>query len=781
MTTWHIHIEGQVQGVGFRPHVYILARQFGLTGTVNNTLDGVHVETNGPWEYVNRFYRALIDRAPQLSRITRHRIERVKSRYFSDFRIISSTSSGNANLLITPDFALCEACSADLYKEGNRRKNYAFTTCTHCGPRYSVISRLPYDRENTAMAPFALCPVCAREYNDPLDRRYYAQINSCPACGVSLTLWGKGDRPVETDQERIPGTVARLWAAGEIVAIKGIGGYLLTCDAANEKAIARLRDLKHRPTKPFALMYPGAAALERDLSPTKTELAELTQPAAPIVLLEKAVQSSASLAANAIAPDLDQVGVMLSYTPLYELLMDAFGKPIVATSGNISNAPIVYQDNKALDELRQIADCVLVNNREILVPQDDSVVRFTPFTQKRIVLRRSRGFAPNFTGISPDLPHDCVLATGAMLKSTFAYFHRGNTFVSQYLGDLEAFDTQENYRYTVQHFFQLFNTLPEFILTDKHPAYPSTEYGVQLAAELNIPMEQVQHHIAHFAAVLGENDLVDCLEPVLGVVWDGTGLGDDGHIWGGEFFLFEESAFRRCGQFEYFDFILGDKMPKEPRISALAACHDLPGADDILETRFTQREWTVYRQILTKENPLKTSSVGRLFDAVASLLGLMDRQTYEGEAAMQLERLAAGYCRRNGLNFGEGYFPKEPGFPVVPTRVLMENIIADLLNGKPKDQIAARFHYSLVELIENAAISLGTDKITFSGGVFQNCLLVDLIVFHLNSKFDLYFHRELAPNDESVSFGQLVWYQVCKGKKSIVQDKTDNYVLSDSR
>lgn len=770
-----------MQGVGFRPHVYMLARQFGLTGTVNNTLDGVHVEVNGPREYVHRFYRALIDRAPRLSGITRHRIGRVESRYFPDFRIISSASSGVAKLLITPDFALCDACSADLHREGNRRKDYAFTTCTHCGPRYSVISRLPYDRENTAMGPFEMCPVCSKEYNDPLDRRYYAQINSCPACGVTLALWGQDDRPLETPQDEIPATVARLWTAGGIVAIKGIGGYLLTCDAANERAVSLLRERKHRPSKPFALMYPGVDALKRDLAPTGAELTELTSPAAPIVLVEKARKTQVSTAFDAIAPGLDLIGVMLPYTPLYELLLDAFGKPIVATSGNVSNAPIVYRDDKALEELRQIAGHVLVNNREIVIPQDDSVIRFTSFTRQRIVLRRSRGFAPNYAGKNPDLPQDCILAAGAMLKSTFTYFHRGNTFVSQYLGDLEAFDAQEHYRHTAQHFFQLFNTLPELILTDKHPGYPSTEYGLQLAADLEVPAEQVQHHIAHFAAVLAENDLTACSEPVLGVIWDGTGLGDDGQIWGGEFFQYEESVFRRCGQFEYFGFILGDKMPKEPRISALAACHGLPEAEDLLAPKFTRREWDLYRRMLANENALKTSSVGRIFDAVASLLGLMDRQTFEGEAASQLERLAEGYCKRNGLHFDAGYFAEGSAFPVAPTRILMNGIIRDLLKGEPKDLIAARFHYSLVQLIEAAAVRQGINKIAFSGGGFQNSLLVDLIIFHLDTRVDLYFHRELSPNDECVSFGQLIWYQIRTGRESIIQDKTDNHVFSDSR
>ncbi len=373
------------------------------------------------------------------------------------------------------------------------------------------------------------------------------------------------------------------------------------------------------------------------------------------------------------------------------------------------------------------------------------------------------------------------LATGAMLKSTFAFLHNGNTFVSQYLGDLEDFDTRENYRHTIRHFFQLFDALPDLILTDKHPQYASTEYGVQLALELGVPLVQVQHHVAHFAAVLGENDLVHAHEPVLGVIWDGTGLGDDGQIWGGEFFRYENLDFQRRYHFDYFDFILGDKMPREPRISALSAAWGVSGAETVLKEKFNAAEWNLYRKMLETGSPLKTSSVGRIFDAIAALLGLMDKQTFEGEAAMQLERLASAYFKTNGLDLETGYFREEANDHRTPARTLMGGILLDLQQGLALDFIAAKFHFSLVRLIRTVARDLAVQKIAFSGGVFQNGTLVDLIHHHLDGEFELFFHRELSPNDENISFGQLVYHQIQQRKKSIFQDKTNEYVFSDSR
>jgi hydrogenase maturation protein HypF len=788
--TWHLHIEGQVQGVGFRPFVYLLAQEYQLNGRVNNALDGVHIKFNAKENKATEFSHDLLKKAPPLSRITGHHLNCIEDIVFDDFQINHSKKAGDARLLLTPDIALCQQCKTEMHSETNRRMTYPFITCTNCGPRYSIITDLPYDREATTMAPFQMCPDCLAEYENPVDRRYYSQTNSCPVCRIELALYTNKEELILLDAVHIIEKVPMLWQRGKIIAIKGIGGYILTCDAQNVDAIQELRRRKHRPSKPFALMYPNINFLENDVALRTEERLELQSIAGPIVLvpcpsgptqsdptqsrptlsrptlsrptLSRPTQSAGNVldAMTSIAPNLNQVGVMLPYTPLYDLLLFKFGKAIVATSGNISNSPIIYDDQKALKELSPVADFILTNNRDIVIPQDDSVVKFTTFKNQKIILRRSRGMAPTYINAKLQWPKQNILATGAALKSTFTFLHQGNTIISQYLGDLEHFDTQVNYDNTVQHLFKLLHSTPDLILTDLHPEYASTRYGNTVAGTLNVPIGTVQHHIAHFGAVLAENDLILSEVPVLGVVWDGTGLGEDGQIWGGEFFIYEQYAFSRPVHFDYFDFILGDKMPKEPRISALAACWDVEGAEGYLKDKFSATEWQIYMKMLKKGSQLSTSSVGRIFDAVASLLGVMDRQTYEGEAAMQLEAMATQYFQQHGLDSQKGYLSKDSYLNKIPTKVLMHGIIQDLRKGKNKDFIAARFHYSLMQLIIDVAHNLNIKKIAFTGGVFQNGLLVDLIRHNMDLKFDLYFHNELSPNDENVSFGQLACHQI---------------------
>ena len=758
MKTWHIHIEGQVQGVGFRPFVFVLAKKHKLNGWVNNTTDGVHIEFNASKSDAISFCKAILNQAPILARITRHYLDEIEEKFFDSFEIVHSTAKGKANLLLTPDVAMCGECQFELHDVKNRRQQYAFITCTNCGPRYSIIQNLPYDRIHTTMQQFEMCTVCREEYDNPLDRRYYSQTTSCLDCSIELVLYDKNQNVFQTDLQSILTSIVEHWQDGKIVAIKGIGGYLLTCDAANEEVIKKLRIKKHRPSKPFAVMFPNFATLEEMTELSEKERKALNYPLMPIVLLD--IKQQSALAFEDIAPKLSQLGVMLPYTPLYDLLLKKFGKPIIATSGNISGSPIVFQDEKAFLQLGQIADLILVNNREIVVPQDDSLFKFSFFKQQKIILRRSRGLAPTYINANLKLPQKSLLAMGAMLKSAFTFLHQGNTYVSQYLGDLEQFDTQQNYQHTIQHFLSLFNTQPERILVDKHPEYPSTQYGKQLAQNLPLPFNEVQHHIAHFGAVLGENNLIDSQKPILGVIWDGTGLGEDGQIWGGEFFKYQNHDFLRCYYFDYFDFILGDKMPKEPRISALSTCWEVMRAMDFLESKFSKTEWNIYCKLLAKENPLQTSSVGRIFDAVASLLGIMDKQSYEGEAAMQLEALATSYFKKHGLEFSESYFREGAHYYRIPTKTLMTHLIMDLKKGKAKDFIAAKFHFSLMKIIKIVANNLKISKICFSGGVFQNSLLVDLIIHYLKEDFELFFHKQLSPNDECVSFGQLVVYHI---------------------
>ncbi|MDF1866097.1 MAG: carbamoyltransferase HypF [Saprospiraceae bacterium] len=761
METWHIHIKGQVQGVGFRPFVYRLAIDNRLNGWVCNTTDGVHIEINATKNQALFFHDLLLKKSPKLAVISGHSIEPINHQYYSDFRIIHSKNKGEANLLLTPDFSMCEDCREELNAENNRRKNYPFITCTNCGPRFSITHQLPYDRETTTMSIFELCPTCQKEYNDPIDRRYYSQTNSCPVCNIQLSLYDANQNLLTQKNKECMDMVVNKWRSGKIVAIKGIGGYLLTCDAGNVLTVNKLRRRKHRPTKPFAVMYPSLEYLSEQIEIPKEELKALTSIESPIVILDNLPSSKT----ETLAPGLECLGVMLPYTPLYDLLLKEFGKPIVATSGNRSNSPIVFQDEKALSDLTKIADYILVNNREIVVPQDDSVVKFSPKHRQKIILRRSRGMAPSYVQPALKLTTEKILSTGAMLKSTFTFLHRGNTFISQYLGDLESFDTQENYRHTVNHFFRLFDDHPEVILADKHPQYFSTIYGQQLAQSLDVSIEKIQHHVAHFGAALGEHNLLNSKELILGVIWDGTGLGDDGHIWGGEFFKYENYEFTRSFHFDYFDFILADKMPKEPRISALCATWDIEEARAYLRPKFTPVEWQVYLKKLERGSSLKTSSVGRLFDAVASLLGIMDKSNYEGEAAMLLEKVASDYFKNTNLDDSEAYFlEKEPN-----VKALMSGIIDDLNKGKSKGFIAAKFHFSLVMLVKQIASHLQVKKLVFSGGVFQNSLLVDLMNEYLSKDFQLYFHHKLSPNDENISFGQLICYRINQLKKQKVR------------
>lgn len=774
MNSWHLHIKGQVQGVGFRPYVYQLARQFQLKGWVNNTVDGVHVIFNANSDQAQSFTETVIAQAPALARITSHYLEQTKSQYFTDFQIINSQNKGVVNLMLTPDFSICDNCRTELLTPGNRRHNYPFITCTHCGPRFSITRRLPYDRDTTSMKPFTMCPECDREYENPLNRRYYSQTNSCPNCAIELSLVNKQLDILSKDPEWIIQEVVQLWNAGYILAIKGIGGYLLCCDAGNPAAIRKLRERKHRPSKPFALMYPSLKEVEKDLELHEDAQSEILSYRSPIVLLSSRAENSLKDTQELIAPGLTKIGVMLPYTPLYELLLRAFGHPIIATSGNISNAPIVFEDDKAETDLLQIADYLLINNREIVVPQDDSVIQYSPFYREKIILRRSRGIAPSYFGKEREQPLPNMLATGAMLKSTFALLHEGNTYISQYLGDLQNFATEESYQHTLEHFLQLFATHPEMILVDKHPDYASTRLGHELAKRFKVAVTGIQHHIAHFGAILGEHQLLEHPEPILGVIWDGTGLGDDHHIWGGEFFLFQDQTFTRRGHFEYFDFLLGDKMPKEPRISALSLSWDLEEAETLLRPKFNDIEWSLYRKMLADKPGLQTSSVGRLFDGVAALLELGDRQTYEGEAAVKLEQLATGYFHKLGRSFSESYISELLPTSQVPTKALIAGIIKDLRTGMPHGYIAAKFHFSLVEVIKLIASRFQVRHIACSGGVFQNGLLVDLLRDKLSGDYQLYFHNELSPNDESVSFGQLMCYQ-------IQQKNSYRHVLSDSR
>jgi hydrogenase maturation protein HypF len=762
MHTYLIHITGIVQGVGFRPFVYKIANGLGLKGNIQNGLDGVHFEFNAEEDLANNVYKSIVEQAPSNARIHGHSISQITHTNFSSLQIIRSTESGNPNMPLTPDFALCPTCRNELQNPINRRFNYPFITCTYCGPRYSITHKLPYDRHTTAMDKFAICPDCQKEYDNPLDRRYYSQTNSCDACSIKLTFIESNSTTkndvIQSNEEIIKEVVAQL-NRQKIIAIKGIGGYLLMCDAQNEQAIKTLRTRKHRPTKPFAVMYPSFEALNHEFKINAEEKDALTDEVSSIVLLQKRDNQILSLSVNLIAPGLNRIGCMVPYAPLYQLILNAYQKPVIATSANISGSPIIYDDESALKELAVIADGILMHNRPILIPQDDSVISFTALHNHQIIHRRSRGMAPGFeTGIFKDVSKT-IMATGGQMKSSFSLLTKNRVYISQYLGDMDNFLTQQAYQHTVKHMHSILSCEPEMVICDLHPTYFTTEWTKEKVEEMNINLYQVQHHKAHFAAVLAENNIINSQEPILGVIWDGTGLGDDDQIWGGEFFIHYEKKIDRIDHIGYFPFILGDKMAQEPRISAMCICNSISGDEEILKQKFTTQEWNLYQKMLSRDKTtLSTSSVGRLFDAVASLVLGMNKTSYEGEAAIQLENLAKSYKKTDHPSISYSYFNNQNEIPSNKGEYLFNAILDDLKKGSKPDKIAYSFHISLVDLVRMVATKNNIKKIAFSGGVFQNELLIDMIISLLQHEFKLFFHKQLSPNDENISFGQLAYY-----------------------
>jgi hydrogenase maturation protein HypF len=766
MKWMHIHIEGQVQGVGFRPFVYKLAHWLDLRGWVRNNVDGVHIEAGGTAEQLELFLYLLKDDAPAEARITKISSKEIEERDFHQFKIKESNSSGTPNLLITPDLGLCEHCRKEINDPQNHRYHYPFTTCTHCGPRYSILKSLPYDRHTTSMEKFKMCVQCEHEYHNPNDRRYFSQTNSCPDCSIQITLVNHtGKKLTDSWDDALP-ILVRSLEHGKTIAIKGVGGYLLLTDAINSEAIKTLRERKHRPFKPFALMYPDIESLREDTELLEEEENAFLSVTSPIVLVKVKPNPRSNICTDLIAPGLDTIGVMQPYTAMFDLLMKAWKKPLIATSGNMSGSPILYRDDEAFESLREVADMFLMNNRDIQLAQDDSVIRFSAINQKKIILRRSRGLAPTYLNTSGPAS---VLAMGADLKSSFGLQANSRTYISQYLGDLESYQSQEYYRHAQDHLIRLVKTKPERVVVDMHPQYYSTELGHELAKKLDVPVVSLQHHEAHAWSVLAENDLIDIDESVLCVVWDGTGYGHDHNVWGGEFFTYEKYELKRVSHIDYFPMWMSDTMAKEPRLSALFLCGDLAHAEKILKPKFSDQEWNYYSKMIATEPPRYTSSVGRLFDAVASLLGVCDRNTFEGQAALYLETLAATTTTASR-------YPVQWKGSTLDVKKLTEHILQDISHKRSSACIAYKFHTYLADVVFDIAFKLGMKKIAFSGGVFQNALLVDLIINRFNGQDQqLLFHHELSPNDENISFGQLTFAKVAdQSKKYLLSELVNN-------
>ncbi len=745
--TFSIKITGQVQGVGFRPYVYGLAQQFLLKGTVSNNEQGVIIIVSGTEQLIYNFYKKLIQSPPPVSKIKNSSIDQIQNIQFKDFKIIPSKKGGQLNLPLTPDFAICDDCKKEIQDPENRRYNYPFTTCVNCGPRWAITESFPFERAHTSIFDFPMCDNCTEEYTDPTNRRFHSQTNTCPNCCIRLCLTDYLGKEIPIIKKDLFIKIAQILEEGNIVAVKNTSGFLLCCNAENEEAVKKLRSKKHRPKKPFAVLFPSTDYLVNELRLNDDQLKSLYSAERPINIISlKDYQGNIAL--SQVAPGLNQLGVMLPYSGILQLLSNQLKFPIIATSGNIHGSPIISENEDAMEKLKGVADYFLLHNLSILHPQDDSVVKYSFKENQEVLFRRARGYAPNYINAKIN-SNQKILALGAHLKSSVAYYPNEFLYISPYLGNLDNFDVYERFTKTADNFIDIFEQKPTVVLADSHPTYQSTIYGKELADKHEISLVKIQHHKAHFAAILSEHDLFDQNEKVLGVVWDGTGYGEDGQIWGGEFFCYRSKMIERISHFEYFDWLAGNKMAKEPRLSLLALA-DAP-LQSIITEKFSEKELSIYKSLM-KGNKLKTSSVGRLFDAVASLLNICDKNTYEGEAAILLENLIVDYniesCKSYISPIKNGLSPKE----------IISNIYADMQMGESREQIITNFLFTLVDSILQVAKNNNFKHIALSGGVFQNTTLIDMLYELVPKEINLYFHKELSPNDENISLGQIMHY-----------------------
>jgi hydrogenase maturation protein HypF len=754
-----ISVRGIVQGVGFRPFVYALARRHGLAGLVRNDAEGVHVEVEGDAERLNLFLRGIEEEAPPLAVVEEVFWRPLAALGERGFRIEESREGVRRRALVSPDVATCEDCLREVFDPADRRYRYPFTNCTNCGPRFTITRTVPYDRSTTTMSRFEMCPECQREYDDPADRRFHAQPNACPACGPRVRLLDRFGHELRAKPDDPIRRTARMLQGRAIVAIKGLGGYHLACDPFDERAVKTLRGRKVRQDKPFALM---ARDLEqvRELcrvGPEEEQL--LTSPARPIVLLERRENCSV---AEDVAPRQRTLGVMLAYTPLHHLLMVDAGIPLVMTSGNNSDEPVAYRDDEAFDQIGDIADFFIVHDRPIHMRTDDSVVRISGGVTYPI--RRSRGYAPAPLAVAEDFGRH-VLACGGELKNTFCVAKDRHVFLSHHIGDLENYETLTSFREGVEHFCRLFDVQPELVAYDFHPEYLSTKYARELE-EAGLPAVGVQHHHAHVASCLADNERPG-EERVIGVALDGTGYGTDGAVWGGEFFEGSlEEGFSRRGHLEYAPMPGGTAAIRQPWRMALAQLVALYGEEEAVKLplelvpRVGERNaHLVARLVERKLNTPPTSSAGRLFDAVAAMVGVpgTQRTTYEGQAAVELELAADGPTDR-GYQFrlrpeGEGW--------IVEIGDIIRGVVEDLLVGRVKGTISSTFHRTMAEVVVTGCEEIreagGVATVALSGGTFQNMLLLEQVVGLLEEKgFEVYRHRRVPTNDGGLALGQAI-------------------------
>ncbi len=736
-STYKITIEGTVQGVGFRPFVYTLAKRFGLTGSVCNGTQGVEIELNATPEMLERFLQALQEELPPLASIDAIHTVECEALHFDDFQIVTTNQEGERTVRIPPDVSICAECEKELFDPANRRYGYPFITCTHCGVRYSIIYDLPYDRKNTSMKFFKMCKTCEAEYTDPLDRRYHAQPIGCWECGPTLSLRDKSEKLIVKSEELID-VASQLLLKGKIVAVKGVGGYHLMCDATNEAAVLKLRERKQRPAKPFAVMVRDVAMARELAEICEQEEALLLSKERPVVLL-KSKKSYTGLSSQ-VAPNISRIGLFLPYTPLHLLLFEILKRPLVATSANITDEPICT-NIEDLEKLQGVYDYVLEHDRRIVNGCDDSVVMAVE--GQEVILRRARGYAPASIKLPFSLPKQ-TLAMGANQKSTVAIGFDNQVILSPHIGDLGSIGSVVYYEKNIETLKRVYGFEPETIVYDKHPNYESTKVAKHLIAHRSaLNALAVQHHYAHILGVMAEKQIEG---KVFGVAFDGTGYGDDGRLWGGEFMVCDYDGYERVAHIDYFKLIGGEKAIKEPRRVALSLLFERFGeaALDLniptIQAFSKPQLRTLYIAWQKGLNAPLSSSVGRLFDAVASLLGICHVMSFEGESGMLLEEQYDASVT--------GYYPfgyQEGKIDILPT-------VAAILGEEDVTVAVSKFFNTLVEII--ATVYAPYDlPLVLSGGVFQNRVLLELLFKRFSNAM---VPTTIPPNDGGIALGQAV-------------------------
>lgn len=756
-STLHIQISGIVQGVGFRPFVFNLAANLGVTGWVRNTSSGVEITATAQVSDLDKFVSRLKSEPPTLARIDNIHFTQIEKQLFNSFEILQSQANPGDFIPVSPDMSICNDCQAELFDSKNRRYRYPFINCTNCGPRFSIIKDIPYDRPLTTMSVFTMCPDCEHEYMEPANRRYHAQPTACGICGPDVKFFEPGSS--FSNSESAIQAARNSLREGKILAIKGLGGFHLACDAANIAAVNNLHERKLRSDKPFALMCFDIDTMRRFVEVSGVEKQFLESPQHPILLLKK---KSGINTLDHTAPSQNFLGFMLPYTPLHLLLLEPaleYPEVLVMTSGNLSEEPIAYLDADAISRLEPLADAILIHNRPIHMRIDDSVARV--FEDHEYLIRRARGFAPQPLRMSAELPQ--VLSCGAELKNTFAFSRNSYVFLSHHIGDLENLETLTAYQQGIEHYKNLFRLSPQAIGIDLHPDYLSTQFGETLSKETGLRLFRIQHHHAHLASCLADNDY-QLNEPVTGLIFDGTGLGTDGNIWGGEVLSGDYRSFERLHHLPEVPLPGGDMAIRNPARIALAFMRtaginwssDLPPVSQFREGELL----TIERQLELGINTPMTTSMGRLFDAVSSLLGIRHHVTYEGQAAIELENICD--------NATEDAYTISVSDEVIGILDLFPQIILDMRNRVPNPVISARFHNSIANLCLELCLlvrnKIGNKKVALSGGVWQNMTLLQKTIHLLrNRSFEVLLHRRVPTNDGGISLGQtLITAQLLK-------------------